>query len=126
MMKVAVFSAKRYDRDFLDVANASAGHQLVYFDAPLEWGTVALAVGYDARCVSSSMTRPMPTPTYSKHWRVRGCASSPCDAQPIFNIIWPIFAIFLLGFFFNKLIIMSNHFSIREESFCCAIIFLSV
>ena len=25
-MKVAVFSAKRYDREFLNVANASAGH----------------------------------------------------------------------------------------------------
>jgi len=50
-MNVAVFSAKRYDRDFLDAANASAGHKLTYFDVPLERETVALAAGHDAVCI---------------------------------------------------------------------------
>ncbi|MBL0011688.1 MAG: 2-hydroxyacid dehydrogenase [Nitrosomonas sp.] len=50
-MKVAVFSAKCYDRNFLNAANAAAGHQLAYFDVPLDLDTVALAVGYDAVCI---------------------------------------------------------------------------
>lgn len=50
-MKIAVFSAKRYDRDFLDAANAAAGHQLRYFDAPLNLESVALAVGSEAVCI---------------------------------------------------------------------------
>ena len=50
-MKVAVFSAKRYDRDFLNAANVAAGHQLTYFDVPLERETVGLAAGYDAVCI---------------------------------------------------------------------------
>jgi D-lactate dehydrogenase len=47
-MKVAVFSAKRYDREFLNAANASAGHQLRYFDAPLDVESAVLATGYEA------------------------------------------------------------------------------
>jgi len=31
-MKIAVFSAKRYDREFLDAANVAAGHDLQYFE----------------------------------------------------------------------------------------------
>lgn len=50
-MKVAVFSAKRYDREFLNAANATAGHQLRYFDAPLDSESAALAAGYDAVCI---------------------------------------------------------------------------
>ena len=50
-MKVAVFSAKRYDREFLNVANATAGHQLRYFEAPLDTESAALASGYDAVCI---------------------------------------------------------------------------
>ncbi len=50
-MKVAVFSAKRYDRDFLSAANAGAVHQLSFFDVPLEAETVALAAGHDAVCI---------------------------------------------------------------------------
>ncbi|HSG22329.1 MAG TPA: 2-hydroxyacid dehydrogenase [Azonexus sp.] len=50
-MKVAVFSAKRYDREFLNAANATAGHQLRYFDAPLDVESAALAAGYDAVCI---------------------------------------------------------------------------
>lgn len=50
-MKIAVFSAKRYDRDFLTAANASAGHQLCFFDTPLDRDSVALAAGYEAVCI---------------------------------------------------------------------------
>jgi len=50
-MNVAVFSAKRYDRDFLDAANVSAGHRITYFDVPLERETAALAHEYEAACI---------------------------------------------------------------------------
>ena len=50
-MNVAVFSAKRYDREFLNVANASAGHQLRYFDTPLDVESAALATGYEVVCI---------------------------------------------------------------------------
>ena len=50
-MRVAVFSAKAYDRRFLDAANASFGHALDYFDARLDAVTARLAAGYPAVCV---------------------------------------------------------------------------
>jgi D-lactate dehydrogenase len=50
-MRVAVFSAKAYDRRFLDAANAGFGHGLDYFDARLDAVTARLAVGYPAVCV---------------------------------------------------------------------------
>lgn len=50
-MKVAVFSAKRYDRELLAAANAQAGHELIFFDDLLEPSTVALTAGCGAVCV---------------------------------------------------------------------------
>jgi D-lactate dehydrogenase len=50
-MKIAVFSAKRYDRSYLDAANVAAGHQLKYYEAPLDADSVHLAAGYDAVCI---------------------------------------------------------------------------
>ena len=50
-MKIAVFSAKRYDREFLTAANAEAGHRLRFFDAPLDDDSVGVAAGYDAVCI---------------------------------------------------------------------------
>jgi D-lactate dehydrogenase len=50
-MKVAVFSSKPYDRQFLKEANQSAGHELVFFDTQLASQTVRLAHGFDAVCV---------------------------------------------------------------------------
>lgn len=50
-MKVAVFSAKRYDRDFLNAANLTVQHELHFFDAPLEMDTVSLAKGCPAVCI---------------------------------------------------------------------------
>lgn len=50
-MKTAVFSAKRYEREFLDAANASHGHELVYLDRLLEPETAPLAAGCQAVCI---------------------------------------------------------------------------
>ena len=49
-MKVAVFSAKRYDRASLEAANAGR-HQLRYLEPHLDASTAALAHGCDAVCV---------------------------------------------------------------------------
>lgn len=50
-MKVAVFSTKAYERPYLDRFNATAGHELVYFEAALNSHTVNLAQGFDAVCI---------------------------------------------------------------------------
>jgi D-lactate dehydrogenase len=50
-VKVAVYSAKRYDRELLAAANAEAGHELHFFDDLLEQSTVVLATGCGAVCV---------------------------------------------------------------------------
>jgi D-lactate dehydrogenase len=47
---VAVFSAKRYDRQFLDMANAGRAQNLAYIEARLSSETAALAEGADAVC----------------------------------------------------------------------------
>lgn len=49
-MKVAVFSTKRYDKQFLEAANQSYQHDLVFFEARLTAATVALANGFPAIC----------------------------------------------------------------------------
>lgn len=49
-MKVAVFSAESYDRQFLDVANNNR-HELIYFETRLEPQTASLAAGCTAVCV---------------------------------------------------------------------------
>ena len=48
-MKVAVFSAKIYDREFLGAANA-ARHDLQFFEPRLTVETVSLGVGFEAVC----------------------------------------------------------------------------
>ncbi len=60
-MRVAVFSTRAYDRQVLDVANADAGHELVYFDPPLTPQTVRLADGFPAVCpfVNDRLTAPV-------------------------------------------------------------------
>jgi D-lactate dehydrogenase len=50
-MRVAVFSAKKYERELLDAANVAYGHDLVYFDSLLEPETALLAAGFAAVCV---------------------------------------------------------------------------
>jgi D-lactate dehydrogenase len=49
-VKVAVFSAKNYDREFLEVANTSR-HEVRYFEPHLNEETVALAAGFGVVCV---------------------------------------------------------------------------
>lgn len=45
-MRIAVFSSKKYERPFLEEANAAAGHELVYLDARLTEQTAGLAAGF--------------------------------------------------------------------------------
>jgi D-lactate dehydrogenase len=52
-MKVAVFSSKPYDRQFLDAANGRR-HELRYLDCRLTIATTALAKGSSAVCLFSS------------------------------------------------------------------------
>jgi D-lactate dehydrogenase len=49
-VRVAVFSAKSYDRQFLEPAAKAAGHDLVFLDARLTPETTVLAHGFPAIC----------------------------------------------------------------------------
>jgi len=49
-MRIAVFSAKSYDRRFLEAANADSKHELVFFEAQLQPNTTVLADGFPAVC----------------------------------------------------------------------------
>ena len=55
-MKIAVFSTRSYDREFLSQAAATdaafnSDHQFFYYDVHLRPETVHLAKGHDAICV---------------------------------------------------------------------------
>lgn len=50
-MKVALFSAKAYDRSFFEAAPEAAAHDVTFFDARLSAETVALADGFPCVCV---------------------------------------------------------------------------
>jgi len=45
-MRVAIFSANKFERPLLDELNAGHEHELVYFDTLLKSDTVALAAGF--------------------------------------------------------------------------------
>ena len=47
-MRIAFFSAKKYERSLLDELNAGHGHDIVYFDTLLEPATAHLAAGCPA------------------------------------------------------------------------------
>ncbi len=47
-MRVAIFSAKSYERPLLDQLNVGYGHELAYFDLRLESNTAGLAIGFPA------------------------------------------------------------------------------
>jgi D-lactate dehydrogenase len=49
-VKVAVFSTKPYDRQFLSAANQEAGHEMAYFEPRLVPETSPLADGFPAVC----------------------------------------------------------------------------
>jgi D-lactate dehydrogenase len=50
-MKVAVFSTKSFDKEYLDRANEENQHELAYFESTLRQKTVKLAEGSEAVCV---------------------------------------------------------------------------
>lgn len=50
-MKIAVFSTKPYDREYLDKFNTDRKHEFIYFEASLNNDTTNLAIGFDAVCV---------------------------------------------------------------------------
>ncbi|MES2520325.1 MAG: 2-hydroxyacid dehydrogenase [Bacteroidota bacterium] len=50
-MKIAVFSTKPYDREYLDKFNTDRNHQLTYFDATLNTDSTNLTIGFEAVCV---------------------------------------------------------------------------
>jgi lactate dehydrogenase-like 2-hydroxyacid dehydrogenase len=65
MIKIAVFSTKPYDREFLASANDSV-HELRFFEPRLTNETVSLAAGFEAVCVfvndhASRVTTPPTT-----------------------------------------------------------------
>jgi D-lactate dehydrogenase len=49
-VRIVVFSARAYDRRFLEAANETHGHDLTFLDARLEEVTAPLAEGYEAVC----------------------------------------------------------------------------
>lgn len=49
-MKVAVFSTKSYDREFLEHGNRNVGHQLTFYEPKLDRDTASLAKGFPAVC----------------------------------------------------------------------------
>jgi hypothetical protein len=60
-MKVAVYSAKSYDRTSLDAANVEHGHDLQYLEPRLNVRTAPLAEGFDAVCafVNDDLSAPV-------------------------------------------------------------------
>ena len=50
-MKVAVFSTRPFDREYLDKFNTGNKHQLTYFDISLNGDSINLTMGFDAVCV---------------------------------------------------------------------------
>ena len=53
-MKIAIFSTKYYEREYLDKYNADKRHNLTYFELPLNSKTVSMAKGFDAVCIQLS------------------------------------------------------------------------
>lgn len=60
-MKVAVFSTKNYDRDFLTQANQAHGHELVFFEPRLTFDTAPLAAHFPVVCafVNDQLDEPI-------------------------------------------------------------------
>lgn len=50
-IKVAVFSSKHYDREYLDMANRHFGFELEYYEHKLSSKTAITAKGFDAVCI---------------------------------------------------------------------------
>ena len=88
-MQIAVFSARPYDRRFLDEANqrdaAGDGFAFVYFDVALDVHTAALAQDCAALCVFVN-DRPDAPVLHALH--AVGCGPCCCDAQVSTTWIW--------------------------------------
>ena len=50
-MRIAVFSTKTYDREYLNRFNITEKHELTYFEASLNSKTTNLTLGFEAVCV---------------------------------------------------------------------------
>jgi len=50
-MRIAVFDARSYDRQYLTAANVSGRHELLFLEVALDATTAQLASGYEAVCV---------------------------------------------------------------------------
>lgn len=62
-MKIALFSAKAYDRDYFEQANQQFNYSIDYFDVRLDAKTSRLAHGYPVVCafVNDDLSRPVLT-----------------------------------------------------------------
>jgi D-lactate dehydrogenase len=60
-VKVAVFNTKEYDREYLEAANSSHNHELVFFEPKLNFDTAILASGFPAVCVFINDSLDAPT-----------------------------------------------------------------
>jgi D-lactate dehydrogenase len=50
-MKIAIYSTKYYEREYLDFYNKTAKHQMTYFEIPLNTETVATVKDFEAVCI---------------------------------------------------------------------------
>ena len=50
-MKIALFSAKSYDKEYFDKINKDYNHSITYFEAGLKKDTTNLTQGFDAVCI---------------------------------------------------------------------------
>lgn len=58
-MKVAVFSTKYYEREYLNKFNIGGKHQLTYFDSSLTEESTNLTIGFDAGEFSNIKNNPV-------------------------------------------------------------------
>ena len=70
-MRVAVYSSKSYDRDYLDRANADGRYAFTYLESRLDLDSAAGRAGF-RRCACSSTTAP--TPWCWNSWQRKACA----------------------------------------------------
>lgn len=49
-MKIALFSSKRYDRNFFDLFNRDGAHEITYFENRLDAATAGLTAGFPVVC----------------------------------------------------------------------------
>lgn len=71
-MRVAVFSTKPYDRQYLSEANAAFGHELVFLEPKLDLTTTPLADGFPAVCVfvNDTLDRALLTELFARGTRL--------------------------------------------------------